>query len=77
MSSPISRVARVELFHVAIPLPATFRPDYAAAEYKALYVLTAECRFSNIQPKVFLLGIVAVTSGDSPRWEEVTQWLES
>lgn len=28
MSSTISRVARVELFHVAIPLPATFRPAW-------------------------------------------------
>ena len=28
MSSPKSRVARVELFHVAIPLPATFRPAW-------------------------------------------------
>ena len=28
MSSTIHRVARVELFHVAIPLPATFRPAW-------------------------------------------------
>ena len=28
MATPTSRVARVELFHVAIPLPATFRPAW-------------------------------------------------